>query len=247
MKTIAIIQSNYIPWIGYFDIINDVDSFIFLDNVQYTNRDWRNRNYVKTVNGTAWLSIPVGADRNRLICDVKPIDNRWQDKHWKTLSHLYGKAPYFSKYAHFLEDFYLNHNWQSLSELNQYLIQHIAREFLGVDTDFIDSSQYEVKSSNQDRLLDLLQQTGGKQYVSGPSARDYIEENRFKSAGIELIWKDYSNYPEYPQFHPPFEHAVTILDLLFHTGPDASWYIWGWRNQQQPPRPYNPTSSNLNK
>jgi len=99
MKTVAILQSNYIPWKGYFDVINDVDLFIFYDDVQYTKNDWRNRNKVKTANGTGWLSIPVGADKNRLICEVILNDNRWQEKHWKTLCQLYGKASYFSSYA----------------------------------------------------------------------------------------------------------------------------------------------------
>ena len=235
MKTVAILQSNYIPWKGYFDIINDVDLFVFYDDVQYTKNDWRNRNKVKTANGTGWLSIPVGSDKNRLICEVILNDNRWQEKHWKTLCQLYSKSPYFSNYAPFLEDFYLNNHWQSLSELNQYLIRHIAEDFLGVKTKFVDSRQLPAKGSKQDRLLDLLQKAGATKYVSGPGAKNYIDEDRFNATGIELVWKDYSNYPEYPQYHPPFEHGVTIIDLLFHTGEKAPWYIWGWRNQVEPP------------
>lgn len=226
---VAVLQSNYIPWKGYFDIINDVDLFIFYDDVQYTKNDWRNRNKIKVVNGTSWLTIPVGTDTDRLICEVSISDNRWQKKHWRTLSQAYSKAPFFPTYAPFLEDFYLNRFWNSLSELNQYLILHISRDFLESGTEFVDSRDFLAEGSKQDRLLEILSKAKATRYISGPAAKNYIEEERFASAGIELVWKDYSNYPEYPQFHPPFEHGVTILDLLFHTGPEAPYYIWGWR------------------
>ncbi len=229
MKTVAILQSNYIPWKGYFDIINDVDLFVFYDDVQYTKNDWRNRNKIKTANGTGWLTIPAGSNKNRLICDVCITDERWQKRHWKTLCQFYGKTRYFANYTTFFEDFYLNRHWISLSELNQYLIRHIAEDFLGVNTEFIDSRQFATKGSKQGRLLDLLQKTGATRYISGPAANNYIDKDQFSAAGIELIWKDYSNYPEYHQLHRPFEHEVTILDLLFHTGEKAPWYIWGWR------------------
>ncbi|MCB1880900.1 MAG: WbqC family protein [Chromatiaceae bacterium] len=226
---VAILQSNYIPWKGYFDIINDVDLFVFYDDVQYTKNDWRNRNKVKISTGTNWLTVPVGPSRDRLICDVRITDQRWQKKHWETLWHCYGKAPFFSVHAPFFKDFYLSQSWTSLSELNQYLIKHISRKVLASETKFIDSREFMAEGSKQNRLLNILRKAGATQYISGPAAKNYIEEEQFISAGIELIWKDYSNYPEYPQFHPPFEHGVTILDLLFHTGPDAPYYIWGWR------------------
>lgn len=233
MKSVAVIQSNYIPWKGYFDIINDVDTLIFYDDVQYTKNDWRNRNKIKTTEGTQWLSIPAGAANNRLICDVVVDNKQWQKKHWRTLSQSYSKAPHFSKYAHFLEGFYVNNTWRNLSELNQYLIRNIARNFLDIQTEFIDSREFSIKGCKQERLLDLLKNAGATRYVSGPAAKSYIEEEKFDAEGIELIWKDYGGYPEYPQFHPPFEHGVTVLDLLFQTGPKATWYIWGWRNEMK--------------
>ncbi len=239
MKTVAILQSNYIPWKGYFDVINDVELFVFYDDVQYTKNDWRNRNKVKTTNGTSWLTIPAGSDSGRLICDVRITDKRWQEKHWRTLCQFYGKTPYFSNYAHFFEDFFLHKHWTSLSELNQYLILHISQDFLKSETEFVDSRKFIAEGSKQDRLLDLLKKTGATRYISGPTAKNYIEEDRFNAARIELTWKDYSNYPEYHQFHPPFKHGVTVLDLLFHTGPNAPWYIWGWRNQAESPHSEN--------
>ncbi len=236
MKRVAINQSNYIPWKGYFDLIHDVDAFIFYDDVQFTKNDWRNRNKVKGPKGLQWLSIPVGTDLNRLIRDVSLDDPRWQQKHWKTLSHLYGKAPFFGAYRSVFEDVYLNRKWRNLSSLNQFLIETIAVQYLGVQTSFLQSSDLSGTGKGQDRVLNLLKAVKADVYISGPAGKAYLDPARFQKEGIELIWKDYSGYPEYAQFHPPFEHAVTILDLLFHTGPDASSYIWGWRAGKLQPR-----------
>lgn len=226
---VAIIQSNYIPWKGYFDIIRDVDTFVFLDDVQFTVRDWRSRNRVKTKDGLKWLTVPVGADTSRLIHEVAIADDRWQRQHWRIIEQNYAKAPYFSHYRELFEEFYCGRTWTSLSEMNQYLTRRIANECLGITTAFRDSREFTVEGRKLDRLLDLVRQAGATTYLSGPSARDYIDDARFEQAGIALEYKDYSGYPEYPQMHPPFEHAVSILDLLFNVGPDATHYLWGWR------------------
>jgi len=229
MKTVVILQSNYIPWKGYFDLIHDADEFIFYDDVQFTSRDWRTRNKIKTAQGAEWITLPVGGDRERLICEVEIKDAIWQSKHWKTIQQNYGKCPHFSRYQAYFEDVYLARKWINLSELNQYLIRTISLDLLGVPTAFRDAREYRASGHKQNRLLELLTKAGADRYISGPAAKDYIEPARFSDAGIELVWKDYSGYPEYPQRFPPFEHGVSILDLLFNTGPDAPWYIWGWR------------------
>lgn len=227
---VAVLQSNYLPWKGYFDIVHDVDLFVFYDDVQFTKRDWRNRNKVKTSQGTAWLTVPVAYSDRRNIDEVRIPDPTWQRKHWQTLLQTYGKAPHFARYRAYFESVYLGQRWESLSELNQSLIRHIATEFLGCSTRFARSSDFGSEGARQDRLLDLLQRTGATWYLSGPAAQSYIEPERFEQAGIELAWKDYRGYPEYPQRFPPFEHGVTVLDLLFQCGPDAPQYIWGWRS-----------------
>lgn len=229
MRRVAICQSNYVPWKGYFDLIHDVDLFVFYDDVQFTVRDWRNRNRIKTSRGPAWLTIPVGSRRDRLICEVEIPSSRWQVEHWKTIRHCYARAPFFRKYEGMFSEVYLGTVWRSLSELNQYLIKMIAQECLGIRTQFIDSSRFALTSKKQERILDLLSAVEADTYISGPVAKGYLEPKRFRQRKIELIWKDYSGYPEYPQLYPPFEHAVTILDLLFHVGPDAPYYVWGWR------------------
>lgn len=233
MSRVAINQSNYIPWKGYFDLIHDVDLFVFYDDVQYTVRDWRNRNVIKTPNGLFWLSIPAGANRNRLINEVAIVSHEWQKAHWKTISQNYAKARYFGCYKDFFEETYLHRKWESLSELNQFLIAHIAIEYLQIRTKFANSTEFPRDGEKQAAILSLLELTDASSYVSGPAAKAYIEPEIFQKTGIGLIWKDYSGYPEYAQFHPPFRHDVSILDLLFHTGPDAPYYIWGWRENNR--------------
>ncbi|MHB0976046.1 MAG: WbqC family protein [Candidatus Aquicultorales bacterium] len=230
MNKVAVIQSNYIPWKGYFDIIHDADVFVFYDDVSYTKNDWRNRNKIKTTNGSTWLTIPTGDKINRLICEVALNDTLWANKHWKSICQYYSKAPYFKHFKPFFEEIYMGTRWLSLSQLNQFLIRSIAHDFLGITTVFKDSREFSVNGTNLERLLDLLTKAKAETYISGPSARAYIDKKQFENKRINLIYKDYSSYPKYPQFHPPFDHYVTILDLLFHTGPDAPYYIWGWRN-----------------
>lgn len=229
MRSVVVLQSNYIPWKGYFDLIHDADLFIFYDDLQYTKNDWRNRNKIKASSGAEWITIPAGSDTNRLICEVELKDASWQQKHWKTLLQNYRSCSYFAHYQAFFEDFFLAQRWPGLSAMNQHLIRHIATEFLGIRTTFQDSREYALTGQKQDRLLELVTTVGTERYISGPAAKSYIEPDRFETAGIELVWKDYRGYPEYPQRFPPFEHGVSILDLLFNAGPDAPWYIWGWR------------------
>jgi hypothetical protein len=231
---VAAIQSSYIPWKGYFDIIHDVDLFIFYDDVQYTSRDWRTRNRIKTAAGPAWLTIPAGADRNRLVCDVALEDDRWPEKHWRTLRHAYSRAPFFKRYEEFFRSIYLGSRWESLPAFNQTMTRAIARDLLGIGTTFRDSREYRSEGKKLDKMLDLLGKVSATSYVTGPSAASYIEPERFARAGIDLVYKDYSGYPEYPQLHPPFEHGVSVLDLLFHVGPEAPHYIWGWREGTSP-------------
>jgi hypothetical protein len=232
-NTVVVLQSSYIPWKGYFDLIHDADIFIFYDDVQFTKNDWRNRNRIKAAQGTQWMTIPTGAVNDRLVFEVDLKDTAWQAKHWNTIRYNYGKCAHFPIYKAFFEDVYLGRKWNNLSDLNQYLIRTISHDFLGMTTDLRDSRAFNASGKKLDRLLDLLTKSGADRYVSGPSAKDYIDPARFIESSIELVWKDYSGYPEYPQRFLPFDHAVSILDLLFNVGMDAPWYIWGWREGQK--------------
>jgi len=231
--SVAVIQSNYIPWKGYFDIINDAALFIFHDDLQYTKNDWRNRNKIMTPQGPCWLTVPVGTREDRLICEVTMKDSRWAASHWRAIVRNYSSAPFFKRYKDFFEDVYLLRDWSSLSEMNQYLIKTISKEFLGVRTKFKDSREYGLKSKKLPRLMELLEKTDATQYISGPTARAYIDGKVFTRAGVELVYKDYSGYPEYRQRFEPFVHEVSIIDVLFNTGPDAAYFIWGWRGDKK--------------
>ncbi|RUL73100.1 WbqC family protein [Dyella choica] len=229
---VGAVQSSYLPWKGYFDIIQNVDTFVFYDDVQFTKSDWRSRNRVKTPNGPLWLSIPAGPSIDRLICEVELRSHDWQRKHWTSIKQSYAKAPYFKMYQKVFEDIYLGHYWRSLSELNQFIIRTIAKDILGINTQFRDSREFGLQGKRQDRLLNLLRSLGATHYVSGPSAQDYIDQKAFEEAGIHLGYHSYSGYPEYPQLYPPFEHQVSVLDLIFNTGPQAPHYIWGHRESR---------------
>jgi hypothetical protein len=233
---VAVLQSSYIPWKGYFDIIHDAELFVFYDDVQFTKQDWRSRNRVKSQQGAQWLSVPVGSAIDRLICDVTFGDPRWATKHHKTLVQCYSRCAHFAELEPFLRELYLTRSWNTLSEFNQFAIRHIARELLGIRTEFADSRALQLQGSSSDRLLDLLRKLGARRYISGPAARAYLDAESFAAAGIEVVYKDYSGYPEYPQRCPPFDHHVTVLDLLCNVGLAASPdFIWGWRDQTARP------------
>ncbi len=221
---VAVLQSNYLPWKGYFDLIASVDLFVFYDCVQFTKNDWRNRNKIKTQQGLQWISVPAGSDIKRRVCDVEINSLTWRAEHWKTLQHNYRQAPFFKLSAPWFEAFYAQAGPAKLSDINQGLIRGICQQFLGIGTQFADSRDYTLCGTKLERLLDLLQQVGASSYLSGPSARDYIDSQAFADRGIGLSYVDY-RYPIYAQFHPPFEHGVSIVDLLWHTGPQAPHFI----------------------
>ncbi|WP_217596215.1 WbqC family protein [Cohnella sp. GbtcB17] len=230
MKRVAILQSNYLPWKGYFDIINDVDLFIFYDDVQYTKNDWRNRNKIKTSDGTQWITIPIGAQNDLLINEVEVKGDVWKRKHFNSIKANYSRAPFYKNYKDFLETFYFGHEWTNLSEINQYLIVELSR-ILGIKTLFARSQDFSSTGNKTNRLISLLKEVEATHYISGPAAKSYLNTEAFYENNIELIYKGYEGYPIYPQSGATFEHSVSIIDLLFHTGAKAPYYIWGWRDE----------------
>ena len=228
MKRVAIVQSNYIPWKGYFDLIAAVDEFILYDDMQFTRRDWRNRNQVKTPQGVQWITVPVKSRGKylQLIRETEIEGDAWARSHWKTFTANYARAACFDEVAAIFEPLYLGRRYLLLSELNRTLIDATCA-YLGVRTRVSASSDYELIEGRSERLAHLCAQAGGTEYVSGPAARGYIDEAAFRERGIALTWFDYAGYPAYPQLWGPFEHGVTILDLLFNCGRDAPRYMKG--------------------
>lgn len=226
-KTIAIIQSNYIPWKGYFDIIQACDEFILFDEAQYTDNDWRNRNRIKTAQGVQWLTIPVrySGRFGQRIDETEIANPRWHVKHWKALQTAYGRAPHFRTYRDQIEALYQQmEGITRLSEINATFLRALC-DLLGITTPITWSTQYRSQGVKADRVLSLCLEAGADVYISGPSARAYMDDDLFARHGVQVVYQDYSGYPEYPQLYPPFEHSVSVLDVIFHMGPDAPRYI----------------------
>ncbi len=225
----VILQPSYIPWRGYFHQIQKADVFVFFDDVQFDARGWRNRNRIKTPQGAQWLTIPVRKKGARtagtLVKDVRITwDSDWSRKHLAALRLAYGSAPHFRRYEPLLEEFYARRD-ELLADFTIDFTTALARE-LGIgDRRFVRSSALGGAGRKTDRLLGILQALGADHYISGPSARAYLDEAMLAAAGIGVEYMEY-DYPEYEQRHPPYDPQVSILDLLFTTGPDAPRYIW---------------------
>jgi len=226
VKTVSIIQSNYIPWKGYFDLIAAADEFVLYDEVQYTRRDWRNRNQIKTPQGVQWLTVPVKVKGryHQSIRETEIDGTQWAQQHWTRLRQNYARAPHFARYAEQLEALYLNGRHDTLSALNLAMLAWINRQ-LGIATRISSSSDYTLEGDRTDKLLNLCLQAGATEYLSGPAARDYLDESRFAAEGIAVRWFDYPAYPPYAQLWGEFVHGVTVLDVLFHCGPEARRHV----------------------
>ncbi len=225
-RKIAILQSNYIPWKGYFDMIAAVDEFILYDDMQYTRRDWRNRNQIKTPQGVQWLTVPVRVKGkyHQTIRETEIDGIDWAKLHWKSFCQHYRRAKHFDEIAKELEPLYLQNEYSHLSQLNRTLIEWVCMK-LGICTIIRNSWDFQLIDGKTERLANLCVQAGGNEYISGPAARGYIDESFFNENGIRLTWFDYDGYPEYPQLWGDFTHGVTILDLLFNCGSDAPRYM----------------------
>lgn len=226
MKRVAIVQSNYLPWKGYFDMIGSVDEFILYDDVQYTRRDWRNRNKLKTPQGLHWLTVPVKV-KGRYLQTIKETEidgDAWRDAHWKSLAHNYSKARYYRDVITLIEPILLHGRQTHLSDLNTDLLKAICG-YLGITTSIRQASEFDLQEGKSERLLGMCLAIGATTYVSGPAAQDYLDQSLFAEAGVAVEWFDYSGYPAYPQLWGEFEHSVSILDLLFNCGHESPLYM----------------------
>ena len=223
MKKAIITQSNYIPWKGYFDAINSVDLFVVYDEMQYTKRDWRNRNKIKTQSGLKWLSVPVNVKGKfeQKINETIISDSSWNKKHWDTIKQVYCKAPFFKEYKTFFENLYLECNLENLSEINLYFIKAICR-LLSINTEIVFSKDLKLRGDKTQKLLNVCLDLNVTDYYSGPAAKGYMDVELFESEKISVHWFDYSGYPEYNQMYDDFAHGVTILDLIFNEGVDVT-------------------------
>lgn len=224
MKQIAILQSNYIPWKGYFNIIKKVDAFIIYDEVQYTKNDWRNRNKIKTPNGLQWLTIPVKQKKlNQKIYETEVANQLWRKKHLNSLKLNYAKAAFYENAIGNVEELF-SFESDFLTEINVHFLKGIC-EILSIHTPLIDSRDLNLIGDKNEKLIDACKKMGATSYLSGIAAKEYLDLEAFKSSGIEVEWMDYSKYNEYPQLFPPFKHGVSILDMIFNVGDLTQEYL----------------------
>lgn len=223
---IAIIQSCYIPWRGFFDLIGRCDCYVVFDQAQYVKRHWHNRNRIKTATAVEWLTIPViTKSRYEQPIDEVEIEKPWAEKHWRAIELAYRRAPSFERVAPTVRQWYERAaKERRLTDINALFLREVA-SVLGLRTRILRDTEFPAEGAKTARLLGIARAAGADRYLSGPSAKSYLDEAAFAAAGITVEWMSYEGYPEYPQLHGAFEPAVSVLDLLFNVGPDAPSYI----------------------
>lgn len=216
----VILQPMYLPWAGYFGLVEQADVFVFYDDVQFTRRSWQRRNKIKVANGEeTWLTVPVEKDFGQEIRAVSVKDDGWRSDHWKSIHHSYANAPFFDQYGEELSELY-DRQWESLLDLDTEIIDWLV-ETLGIDRpEFEYSSNLNAPGSKTERLINVLETVGADEYVSGPAAKDYLNPELFREHGIDLYWHEF-DHPEYEQVHGDFISHLSCVDMLFHCGEDT--------------------------
>lgn len=230
-KRVVIIQSNYVPWKGYFDLLSRADVVVLLDTVQSTKNDWRNRNQIKTPSGKLWLSVPIRHSSSLRINEVKVADRSWARKHLQSINQAYSHAPYAAKWLPELKEWYSRAGeCDRLSEVNRLFMRQIA-EFLEIKCEFREAESVLSYPEHDElhptqRLVEICKRVGATSYLSGPAAKTYLDESKFLSESIAVEWFEYAGYRPYPQLHGDFDPAVSILDLILMVGPNAKQYAF---------------------
>jgi len=209
-------------------MISRVDEFILYDDMQFTRRDWRNRNQIKTAQGLQWLSIPVLSKGNysEAIKNIRVRDGSWAEQHWKIIRLSYGRAPFFGRYSEEIGALYEKaSSIESLSTINHLFLVRLC-EMLGITTKVSWSMDYTIVDGKNERLISLCQQAGASHYLSGPAARTYLDESAFAASSISVEWMDYSSYQPYEQRFGDFVSGVSVLDVLFNCGDKAPELVW---------------------
>lgn len=222
---ISIMQSGYLPYCGFFDLIHRCDLFVIYDDVQYDKGSWRNRNRILGPNGFVWLTVPVlvKGRTGQLLGDTE-INNtvEWRRKHLRTIEQYYSRAPHFEDYRDFFNDLY-GRPWSLLVDVNEALIDFFRRQ-LGITCPLIKSSTLQSQGQKTERIIKICKELGATTYISSNGAKPYLQEHLFAESNLELQYQDYSPRP-YPQLHPGFEPYLSVLDLLFNCGPQSRDYF----------------------
>ena len=225
-KKVAVIQSNFFPWRGYFKLISSVDEFVFYDSVQYTRRDWRNRNKIKMQNGPAWLTVPVQSKGNYYskISEIKTLDSDWKRQHLSKIKNAYKPAPYFESVYELIKKIYSGPSVIGLSDFNIKIINEIL-EYLDINTKTIRLERNTDTEGKNKKLIEICKLLGASTYVSGTLAQSYIDEKEFQLQGLDVAWFDYGEAKVYKQLWGDFSPNLSIIDLLFNLGRSTKSYL----------------------
>lgn len=226
MTRVAIMQPTYLPWCGYFGLMQAVDVFVLLDSVQFARRSWQQRNQIKTVHGAHWLSVPVlsKGKRDQLISEVEVDQSSgFAANHRKSIETSYSKTPCFNEYAGTLLPF-LDHPSLRLADLTIELILHLKAR-LGIDTQLLRSSELDGSGTKADLLASICEQAGATRYVSPPGSKEYLDESdAFEKIGVPVQYFGFK-HPEYPQPFGEFLPYMSVIDMLFNCGESSSALI----------------------
>jgi hypothetical protein len=220
---VAIHQPQYMPWTGYFHKIAGADLFVILDDVQFKKNEWQHRNRIRTSQGWQWLSVPNHYAFPQAIREVR-LNNQipWQEKHWRSLVAAYGNAPWFGKYKDDFEKFYAK-RWENMAELNIDSIVLLNR-LLGIASPMERSSAYHFEGTSTQRLVNICRHFKADMYLSGSGGKDYIEQDFFDTAGIKVVFEEFSP-PSYAQHwsrsEDEFIPGLSVIDLLFNCGDES--------------------------
>ncbi|MBI9112691.1 WbqC family protein [Maridesulfovibrio ferrireducens] len=220
----AIMQPTYLSWVGYFDLIDQVDTFVFFDNVIFDKRSWQQRNRILTPRGLEFLTIPISSKGayKQLINETKIESAHFVQKHLRTIKNNYSKAAYYND---FYDEFCIVmkdlSQSLSLSELNIGLIKWFCTKF-GITTNFITSSKLNTTGNRSKLLVDILNKVKSNEYITPPGSINYIVEDKeiFDSNSINVYVQNYVPY-EYRQTVSGFTPYASALDLLLNAGPDC--------------------------
>jgi hypothetical protein len=220
---IAIMQPTFLPWIGYLSMIDRVDTFVFLDNVQFEKRSWQQRNRIKTANGPIWLTIPVkskGLQEQKIQdTEISNDDGQVYEKIYKSISHAYAKAPFFSEFGPQIKSIF-DKNLNNISDLNIEIILWLCRS-IGIKTKMMRASDLSATGSKAELLANICAEMNAHTYISAHGSKEYIDASHdFQDHNIKVFYHTY-HHPEYRQLYGEFIPYMSAIDLLFNEGPQA--------------------------
>jgi len=222
MRRIAIMQPTYLPWLGYFALMESVDIFVFLDSVQFSKRSWQQRNKIKTDSGPIWLTIPVSTKgkRNQLIREVNiDYSRKFPKNHIDLMIQSYQQSPFFNEYADEIFKV-IEQKKLSLSSLTIDLI-HLIRSFLSINTPIVYSTELTSIGVKDEMLASLCSELEANEYISPIGSKQYLNDSKFfKQLNIEIKYFEY-NHPQYNQINGEFLPYMSVVDLLFNNGKES--------------------------